>query len=424
MNGWYYDRQLNDPLTSISLHPNKELNKKTGEWVAIDGIDENGKNRGDGEQFRRDTVYVGQGYRLKPIARAILSEDFTVSIANNWSNVNGDDVITGIWGGLRGLAPYIPPMVSGLESIISTSKKDNTSQPVTTKFKNVIGTLAGKAKNVMDIINPYLNEQLIVQGTRFAYYAGSGTAFGNLGMKFTLFPVFEDGVFKSVVEQAKDILDYSNGKYREDDLSMIKMIARMWATTIYDTAAKVTEFMNENSKKFDEWANKLIKGRENNNIQEKVTEVTGGFMDILKITGEEAKSVADDISALLIDRGLIGWQSAPGGYVPSYRDINEAIEGTLKLRIGTHYSISSLLCQDATLNFSKVMVKDPFTGNISPLYCDVALTLTPASKFANQRLEQFIGAKDSKNPYYNTIANDLQKRLSAEKSTIEANYRL
>ena len=63
MNGWYYDRQLNDPLTSISLHPNKELDKKTGEWVAIDGFDESGKKRGDGEQFRRDTVYVGQGYR-------------------------------------------------------------------------------------------------------------------------------------------------------------------------------------------------------------------------------------------------------------------------------------------------------------------------------------------------------------------------
>ncbi len=424
MNGWYYDRQLNDPLTSISLHPNKELDKDTGEWVAIDGLDENGNKRGDGEQFRRDTVYVGQGYRLKPIAKAILSEDFTVSIANNWSNVNGDDVITGIWGGLRTLAPYIPIMEPALDSIISTSKKDNTSQPVTTKFKDAIGALAGKAKKVVDTINPYLNEQLIVQGTRFAYYAGSGTAFGNLGMKFTLFPIFEGGVFKSVVEQAKDILDYSNGKYREDDLTMIKTIARIWATTIYDTAAEVTKFMNDNSKKFDDWANELIEGRKNNKIQEKVTKVTNSFMDLLNSAGNTVTNIADDISALITDRGLIGWQSAPGGYVPSYRDINEAIEGTLKLRIGTHYSISSLLCQDATLNFSKVMVKDPFTGNISPLYCDVALTLTPASKFANQRLEEFIGAKNSKNPYYNTIANDLQKRLDAEKSTIEANYKL
>lgn len=424
MNGWYYDRQLDDPLTSISLHPNKELNKNTGEWVAISGFDENGNKRGDGEQFRRDTVYVGQGYRLKPIARAILSEDFTVSIANNWSNVNGDDVISGIWGGLRTLAPYIPVIKPALSSIISTSEKDNTSQPVTEKIKGAIGALAGRANNVIDIINPHLNEQLIVQGTRFAYYAGSGTAFGNLGMKFTLFPMFEDGVFKSVVEQAKDILDYSNGKYREDDLSMIKAIAGIWATTFYDTAEKVTKFMNDNSKKFDEWANKLREGRKSKTIQEATKTVTGEFMGLLNKAGNTVASIADDISALITDRGLIGWQSAPGGYIPSYRDINEAIEGTLKLRIGTHYSISSLLCQDATLNFSKVMVKDPFTGNISPLYCDVALTLTPASKFANQRLEEFIGANNSKNPYYNTIANDLQKRLEAEKSTIEANYRL
>ena len=423
MNGWYYDRQLNDPLTSISLHPNKELDKETGEWVAI-GFDENGNKRGDGEQFKRDTGYVGQGYRLKPIAKAILSEDFTVSIANNWSNVNGGDAITGIWGGLRTIAPYIPMIEPALDSIISTSKKDNTSQPVTTKFKDAIGALAGKSKNLIDKINPHLNEQLIVQGTRFAYYAGSGTAFGNLGMKFTLFPMFEDGVFKSVVEQAKDILDYSNGKYREDDLSMIKAIAGIWATTFYDTAEKVTEFMNENSGKFDDWANKLIEGRKNDKIQEKVTQVTGEFMDLLNRTGNKATNIADDISRLITDRGLIGWQSAPGGYVPSYRDINEAIEGTLKLRIGTHYSISSLLCQDATLNFSKVMVKDPFTGNISPLYCDVALTLTPASKFANQRLEEFIGAKNSKNPYYNTIAEDLQNRLDSEKELIKKNYDL
>ena len=423
MNGWYYDRQLNDPLTSISLHPNKELDKETGEWVAI-GFDENGNKRGDGEQFKRDTGYVGQGYRLKPIAKAILSEDFTVSIANNWSNVNGGDAITGIWGGLRTIAPYIPMIEPALDSIISTSKKDNTSQPVTTKFKDAIGALAGKSKNLIDKINPHLNEQLIVQGTRFAYYAGSGTAFGNLGMKFTLFPMFEDGVFKSVVEQAKDILDYSNGKYREDDLSMIKAIAGIWATTFYDTAEKVTEFMNENSGKFDDWANKLREGRKNDKIQEKVTQVTGEFMDLLNRTGNKATNIADDISRLITDRGLIGWQSAPGGYVPSYRDINEAIEGTLKLRIGTHYSISSLLCQDATLNFSKVMVKDPFTGNISPLYCDVALTLTPASKFANQRLEEFIGAKNSKNPYYNTIAKDLRNRLDSEKELIKKNYDL
>ena len=423
MNGWYYNRQLNDPLTSISLHPNKELDKDTGEWVAIEGK-ENGKDRGDGEQFRRDTVYVGQGYRIKPIARAILSEDFTVSIANNWSPINGDDVITGIWGGLRTLAPYMPIVETGLELWDTNTKPDNNDEAITARIKKGLHNFSNTAKQIKDVINPYLNEQLIVQGTRFAYYAGSGTAFGNLGMKFTLFPMFENGVFRSVVDQALEILDYSNGKYREDDLSMIKAVAGIWATTFYNTAAEVTNFINENSKKFDDWANKLIEGRENNKIQEKVTEVTGEFMDLLNRAGNTATNIADDISALLTDRGLIGWQSAPGGYVPSYRDINEAIEGTLKLRIGTHYSISSLLCQDATLNFSKVMVKDPFTGNISPLYCDVALTLTPASKFANQRLEQFIGAKDSKNPYYNTIAKDLQKKLDSEKELIKKNYDL
>jgi hypothetical protein len=265
----------------------------------------------------------------------------------------------------------------------------------------------------------------VVQGTRFAYYAGSGTAFGNLGMRFTIFPKYSESGFITVVEQAKNILDYTNGKFRTDDLSMIKMIANMWASTIKDTAEEAKDLVNTKiAPKLDEWASDLKSGWENNTITKKASKVSNELVRILGVGITEAKNVADDITSLITERGLIGWQSAPGGYVPSYRDIDEPIEGTLKLRIGTQYAISSLLCQDATLVFSKVMVKDPFTGKISPLYCDVNLTLTPASKFANERLSGFIGASGSFNVEKDKIAGTLKKKLDTEKELINKTYKL
>lgn len=426
MNGWYYDEQLKDPLTSISLHPNKVLNDK-GEWVPID-------SGGDGERYRRDMTYIGSGYRKEPLVNAIMTEDFNVSIANNWSSINGDDVISGLWTGLRTIAPYISVLETTFDATDKAinsynSKKKNKNEksetPVTDTVASAIGKLSKKARGFKNAIEPHLNEQLIVQGTRFAYYAGSGTAFGNLGMKFTIFPKYSESGFITVVEQAKDILDYANGKFRTDDLSMIKMIANMWASTIKDTAKEATDLVNTKvAPKLDEWANKLKEGRESDKITEKAKEVTNDLISTMNLTGEAVNSIADDIISLIVERGLIGWQSAPGGYIPSYRDIDEPIEGTLKLRIGTQYSISSLLCQDATLVFSKVMVKDPFTGNISPLYCDVNLTLTPASKFANERLSNFIGASGSYNIYKDEIAGTLRKKLDAERELINKTYKL
>jgi hypothetical protein len=370
-------------------------------------------------------TYVGSGYRIEPLVSAILTEDFNVSIANNWSSVNGDDVISGIWNGLRTIAPYTSMVGTALDAIDNATKDPTIDQPITSKFANALTKLTKRARGIKNAIDPHINEQLVVQGTRFAYYAGSGTAFGNLGMRFTIFPKYSESGFITVVEQAKNILDYTNGKFRTDDLSMIKMIANMWASTIKDTAEEAKDLVNTKiAPKLDEWASDLKSGWENNTITKKASKVSNELVRILGVGITEAKNVADDITSLITERGLIGWQSAPGGYVPSYRDIDEPIEGTLKLRIGTQYAISSLLCQDATLVFSKVMVKDPFTGKISPLYCDVNLTLTPASKFANERLSGFIGASGSFNVEKDKIAGTLKKKLDTEKELINKTYKL
>jgi hypothetical protein len=62
-------------------------------------------------------------------------------------------------------------------------------------------------------ITDYLNRALVVQGTRFSYYSGSGTSFGNLMMKFTLFPTFNGTEYITVDKQVDKILPYCIGKY-------------------------------------------------------------------------------------------------------------------------------------------------------------------------------------------------------------------
>ena len=426
MNGWYYDTQLENELTSVSLHPNKIWNKTTKGWEIIQK-EGKGPDEGDGETFRRDTVATGGGYRNKPIARAILTEDFNVSIANNWSNINGDDVVSGIWNGIRTIAPYTPIFDFAMTEVEKNIGEKPDDQKLVTALKRGIGNLAGRARKLQSALEPHLNEQLIVQGTRFAYYAGSGTAFGNLGLKFTMFPTFDDTGFKSVVDQAEELLYYSNGFYKDDDFTMLKTISEMWATTISDSAQKFKKIMSDVGNQLDTWTSQLAKGRLDNEknpgaFENAAKNVGNSMVSAIGITLDAGESVSDDIATIIMDRNLIAWQSAPGGYVPSYRDINEAIEGTLKLRIGTQYAISSLLCQDATLNFSKTMVKNPYNGDISPLYCDVNLTLTPASKFANNRLLEFIGATGTRNIYKNEISTTLGNKLQAEKNRIEINY--
>ena len=111
----------------------------------------------------------------------------------------------------------------------------------------------------------------------------------------------------------------------------------------------------------------------------------------------------------------IGWQKPPGGYRPLPQDIDKIQKGTLKLKIGAHYSIPNLLVQDSQFTFSKQMVKLPGTATlfgdifeegdteirelskdkgtktqISPLYCDVSILFRPATKFTDVALRKYV----------------------------------
>lgn len=411
MNGWYYDEQLNDPMTSITLHANKCLDDQLN-WVDYEKTDEDYYLRGDGGH--------GGGYGLEPIAKAILTEDFNIAVANTWSPLNGDDMISGIWSQIRTLAPYTPIIGHALDiAEAATSEESGTTTDgnrVSNGIRNVLHTIVGGAKSGLSMIDSRLNDHLITQGTRFTYYSGSGTAFGNLGLKYTIFPTFQpSGYFEDTIDQVTKLLPYVNGKFEKDNLGFLKTAVLAWGKMQH----KTQDWFVDASAKMDE---KLRDISQNNYTGDKLRSAAQSVSKIAGSLTDGVISVADDIINEIAERGLIGWQIAPGGYKPTYKDIDTTLEGTLKLKLGPQFAVSSLLCQDASFNFSKVMVKSPIDGTISPLYCDINLTLTPATKYSNNALSDFISGV--RNTRFNETPEIIKKRLEAEKDIIKNNYKL
>jgi hypothetical protein len=411
MNGWYYDEQLNDPMTSITLHANKRLDDQFN-WVDYKETDEDYYLKGDGGH--------GGGYGLEPIAKAILTEDFNIAVANTWSPLNGDDMISGIWSQIRTLAPYVPILGSALDiAEENTSEKSgNTTEGnvVSNGIRNVLHTIVKGAKAGLSMIDSRLNDHLITQGTRFTYYSGSGTAFGNLGLKYTIFPTFQtSGNFEDTIKQVTKLLPYVNGKFEKDNLSILKTAVLAWGKMQHKTQEWFVDAAAQMDEKIRDISQNKYTGNALKSAAQAVNKVARDLTD-------ETISIADDIINEIAERGLIGWQKAPGGYKPTYKDIDTTLEGTLKLKLGPQFAVSSLLCQDASFNFSKVMVKNPFDGTISPLYCDINLTLTPATKYSNNALSDFISG--IRNTRSNEAPEIIKKRLEAEKDIIKNNYKL
>ena len=208
LSGWYYDLQLNNRLVCATLHPNKIPN---------------GNNWDDPTTTDDDNPE----YAAKPICKAIVTEDFNVAVANSWSDFGGD-MLGQIWESVKPLAPYADSFKKGINNAVTRYKEmlnSNKSEDknrlskikesdVSKAMANAMIWLDEKLNKPGGIdITDYLNRSLVVQGTRFSYYSGSGTSFGNLMMKFTLFPTYDGTKFITVDEQVKDILPYCIGKF-------------------------------------------------------------------------------------------------------------------------------------------------------------------------------------------------------------------
>ena len=117
ISGWYYDFQR-DPeksrMTTGSLHSNY-VPKATGSGG---GGSTSGKNAGGGSAPQGDGTDKTarkwdpvsgakdeDGYAIKPLCTSILTDDFNVGAANNWSDF-GSDPASEIWSQIKPLAPY------------------------------------------------------------------------------------------------------------------------------------------------------------------------------------------------------------------------------------------------------------------------------------------------------------------------------
>lgn len=297
VSGFYHDLQKKNRLLSVTLHPST---------ITSDG----------GESWSKVTDGIGTGnvkYRKEPLATAILKEDFTVAIANSWADFQGGDQISQLFNSVKPFAAYAKYASEHLDIM---SKKGHEAE------KTLDGVAVKWINKAVDFVRPYLdkgvdylNRALVVQGSRFSYYAGTGTSFGNLAMKFTIFADWKDGTFKTVHEQLAEIYPYIMGKYIDWDDS--------------DKSNSLNEFL--------------------------------------------------------------GWQTPPGGYKADVRDVDTFVEGTLLINFGGYYSIPNIVIKDAQLTFSKQMVKNPLLPfRISPLSCDVQLTLQAATKFSDRMLSNFV----------------------------------
>ena len=125
--------------------------------------------------------------------------------------------------------------------------------------------------------------------------------------------------------------------------------------------------------------------------------IKDGQKEINVVLKADVNGTTHDAANLLGEayKGLLQWQSPPGGFESELKNIDIIQKGTLKLKIGPHYCLTNLVCQEANFTFSKQMVKFPVNGEnkLSPLFCDVSLTLRPATLYSDIMMKKFVSGK-------------------------------
>lgn len=338
ISGFYLDQQLSNPLLVASLHPNT-----VRRMTEIDGKKKEewvkvGDPEADTSEEELKDKSGGFSYSKKPICSCLIPEDFQVSIANNWSEF-GDDPIGEAWRALRPFAPYIDELKKSTDEIVDktanyVSENGEDGSGFMTLLKPISHFLQkAKDSGLMEKGSDYLNRALITKATRFSYYGGTGVDFG--GNLMMKFTLFFS----------------------------------------YDPLRKVFRTVQEQ-------------------VDEILPYVVGDFKPVTELDNDLAQKYAS-------------WQLPPGGFKSELGDIDNICKGTLKLHIGGYYAVEDLVISSAQFNFSKVMAKipgdsskmsDKYKGEYyTPLYCDVALNLKPASRYSINSLIRFVSGKASQN---------------------------
>lgn len=378
ISGFYYDQQIQHPTMMMSLHANRKFDK-----IAWEKGDANNFWTDCGQSIIEETTWkndkgVENGYDCVPIATAILNEDFQVGVANQFDDSSITDDLTQLFNQVKPLGVYGDFFLEKSSQMQKEEPQGKWSEGIQKALKVVSG---GMRK-----VLPYLNRALVVQGSRFTTYNGSGVAFGNLNMKFTLFSDWtneikatngggdsnryytygDDWKWVSCIDKVKNLIPYCIGRY----------------TALGATAQTYVD----------------------------------------KKTNEEKTWFSQEQADFY--NKFLGWQIPPGGYKPDLKSLDNIQGGTLMVIFGGMYSIPNLIIQDAQFNFSKQRVKQPVSPyqkpyiDTCPMYCDVQLTLKPASKYSDISLEgaitgQYVSTiKTFVNNEYNDRLENLSKKVN------------
>lgn len=339
--GFYYDTQLNDPYLSISLHANTEISE-SGEWVKWSGETLEpigGEDRGEWAAC----------YGVTPLARSIMSEDLSYSVANNFQDFSGGNPIEGLFNTFKPYAPVLGKFGANLKEATELSKNSGNNG---SGLVGAINKVAGKASELMSGVGNYLNKALMIQGTRFSYYNGTEFNFNNMEMKFI--------VFSDYVHDPNGGGYYYKFQSAEDYLKKLQP----YVMGLYNP-------------------------------------FSADFLQNTGLQGDAKKFISD----------YVGFQDPPGGFTCDTKNLNNCLKGTVRLNFGSTWAIDNLVIKNMNVTLSKVQAKHPDkVGATVPLYAEVTLSFAPASKFVDTDYSNILGHSGLEK-IRTTLTSSYEKRL-------------
>lgn len=350
VSGFYYDSQLDNKLLSVTLHGNAippDKNNPGGDWTHVPD------SEADDEVYNtpKEGGEVWK-YSKIPLAKSIITEDFNVSISNTWTPFGGDP-ISQIWNEQKPMAPYIGELANALATIAKKTASYDFSGSTIPWLSNGGGQ---KLASFFDSVSKaqlrqskLLSRSLVVQGTRFTYFGGTGTDFGNLNMKFMVFAGYNaDGVWKSVKDQIEPLIPYIIGDFVPLDVDLGKG----------GVGEDVSKFVNE----FAQWQLP-----------------PGGFEANLK-------------NIDVVQQGTLKLNIGP------YYALTNLVLSNAQF----NYS------KNMVKNPEKW--KSDRAPELEPMYCDVMLNLRPATLYSKNSMMNFIGGHSNQN-MRSEFQTEMQKSL-------------
>lgn len=291
--------------------------------------------------FGRAVTYP---YSKVPILKTFVHEDFNVSVANSWTNNGGGDAVAEIFNMVKPYAAYLPYLKDQF-MIAWDAQKNGLSKEDLKDIKN--SKVADFAMTAVNTIHSAL------EGTGDRKNHDEGT---------NLFDTITKELNSSLVSQGSRFSYYQGTGTSFSHLNM--------RTTIfpeYDSDGNLITVLDKLEKIFPY--------------------VMGSFEHdelIKKINAED----------------FVAWQRPPGGFEANIFDIDAIQKGTLKLKIGSMYSLDNLVVQSMQLNLSKTVLKipNPFKQlkTPTPLYAEITLDLMPVTKYSVNSLMDFVNGSRMK----------------------------